>query len=361
MNKKILTIQILLLLLLSSISHAHETRQSTAENIALQTGKFIWMPHYNKAILKPVNTGGENWISVKDPSIVEYKDRWHLFCTVRGQKRSHAIVYLSFDSLYKTLEADQHILTCHDGYFCAPQVFYFKPHKKWYLICQASDESWQPKYQPAFSTTTEISDPNSWAKLKPLGAKQADGKSGLDFWIICDDTKAHLFFTTLDGRMWREETALDDFPHGWSAPSLAIQGDIFEASHTYKLIDKDLYLTIVEAQNGHGWRYYKAYLADTLDGQWRPLAAEKDKAFASMKNTYPDKKRWTDSISHGELIRAGYDQRLEVSTQMMKFLFQGVSDTKRRGKDYGQIPWRLGLLHQVPTPPPKENIQNNSP
>ena len=41
---------------------------------------------------------------------------------------------------------------------------------------------------------------------------------------------------------------------------------------------------VVEAQNGHGWRYYKAYLADRLDGQWIPLAAEKDVAFASMLN-----------------------------------------------------------------------------
>ena len=35
-----------------------------------------------------------------------------------------------------------------------------------------------------------------------------------------------------------------------------------EASHTYRLKGQDKYLTLVEAQNGHGWRYYKAYIAE---------------------------------------------------------------------------------------------------
>jgi hypothetical protein len=35
--------------------------------------------------------------------------------------------------------------------------------------------------------------------------------------------------------MWREDTSLTDFPTGWSEPVLAIKGDVFEASHVYKL------------------------------------------------------------------------------------------------------------------------------
>jgi hypothetical protein len=170
------------------------------------------------------------------------------------------------------------------------------------------------------------------------------GKSGLDFWIICDDVKAHLFFTTLDGRMWREETPLGDFPVGWSEPTLAIRGDIFEASHTYRLKGLGKYLTLVEAQGGYGWRYYKAYLADELDGRWTSLAATKDNAFASMSNVRPVGERWTDCISHGELLRAGYDHRLEVDAASLRFLFQGVRDKDRTGRPYGQIPWRLGIL-----------------
>jgi len=53
---------------------------------------------------------------------------------------------------------------------------------------------------------------------------------------------------------------------------------------------------------------------------------------------------WTDSFSHGELIRDGYDETLEVAPADLRFLFQGVTDEAMAGKPYGQIPWRLGLL-----------------
>ncbi|MCR4413476.1 MAG: non-reducing end alpha-L-arabinofuranosidase family hydrolase [Thermoguttaceae bacterium] len=311
----------------------------------LLAGRFQW--RISDPLVAPADRPEDPCYSVKDPSIVFHRGRWHLFCTIRSQKRSHQIEYLTFSDWREAGSARRHVLHPSDGFFCAPQVFYFAPHQKWYLICQASDESWQPKYGAAYSTTTDIADPESWSKLKPLGAKQADGKSGLDFWIICDDEKAHLFFTTLDGRMWREETRLEDFPGGWSEARLAIQGDIFEASHTYKLQGLDKYLTLVEAQGGHGWRYYKAYLADRLDGPWQPLAATKDHSFASMANTKPARERWTDSISHGELLRAGIDQRLEVDPANLRFLFQGASDQARAGKPYGQIPWRLGILEPM--------------
>ena len=114
--------------------------------------------------------------------------------------------------------------------------------------------------------------------------------------------------------MWRSRTPLGEFPRGWSPPRIALEADVFEASHTYRLQGRGQYLTLIEAQNGHGWRYYKAYLADRLDGEWRPLAADKDRAFASLANVEHPAIQWTDSISHGELLRSGYDQRLEVDT-----------------------------------------------
>ncbi len=311
----------------------------------LLTGQFQW--RVSQPLVKPLQRPDDTCYSVKDPSVVYYRGSWHLFCTIRGRKPSHQIEYLTFGDWKETDKAKRHLLTMHGGHFCAPQVFYFRPHRKWYLICQASDDSWEPKYGAAYSTSTDITDPASWSPLAPLRHKRANGKSGLDFWIICDDAKAHLFFTTLDGRMWREETSLADFPTGWSEPALAIQGDIFEASHIYRLRGLDKYLTVVEAQGGHGWRYFKAYLADRLDGEWTPLAATKEKTFASMANTQPHGKRWTDSISHGELLRAGFDERLEVDPTNLRFLFQGVSDQARGGKPYGQIPWRLGMLQPV--------------
>ncbi len=317
--------------------------QSVADLLA---GRFRWS--IGPPLVSPAESPDDAYYSVKDPSIVFHEGRWHLFCTVRGVNRSHRIEYLTFTDWHAIGSARRRMLTMHPGYFCAPEVFFFAPQGKWYLICQASDEAWDPKYGAAYATTTNIEDAGSWSALTPLGARPADGKAGLDYWVICDEAKAYLFFTTLDGRMWREETSLQDFPRGWSEPALAIQGDIFEASHTYRLQGLDKYLTVVEAQGGHGWRYFKAYLADRLDGEWTPLAASREQTFASMANATPDGERWTDCISHGELLRTGIDQTLEVDPANLRCLFQGVLDLDRNGKPYGQIPWRLGLLTPAP-------------
>lgn len=299
-------------------------------------------------LILPEDIAGISCYSIKDPSIVRYHGRWHLFCTIRGKERSHAVVYLSFKEWHEARKAKRHLLHMHEGYYCAPQVFYFSRHKRWYMICQAASDEWEPRYQPAFATSKDIADPESWSKLRPLYDKKPDNiKAWLDFWVICDDAKAHLFFTSLNGRMWRSETKLADFPHGWSKPVEALRGDVFEASHTYRLKGRGEYLTLIEAQGGHGWRFYKAYLADRLEGPWKSLAATKDLAFASMRNVEHPADRWTDSISHGELLRSGYDERLDVDPRKLRLLFQGVLDRDRRGKPYGQIPWRLGILEAV--------------
>jgi len=310
----------------------------------LAAGEFRW--RIGEPLVAPAARPGDPCYSVKDPSIVRQAGRWHLFCTIRSRDRTHQIEYLSFADWAEAGAAERHVLALHGGYFCAPQVFFYTPHKKWYLICQASDDAWEPPYGAAYATADRIDNPGAWSGLRPLGARPADGKSGLDFWVICDERKAHLFFTTLDGRMWREETRREDFPAGWSEPTLAIEGDIFEAGHVYRLARVERYLALVEAQGGHGWRYYKAYIADRLEGEWRPLADTRDKAFASMANARPaaEGAAWTDCVSHGELLRTGCDERLEVDPAGLRFLFQGVSDAARAGKGYGEIPWRLGLL-----------------
>ncbi|HYV29465.1 MAG TPA: non-reducing end alpha-L-arabinofuranosidase family hydrolase [Candidatus Eisenbacteria bacterium] len=308
----------------------------------LLAGKFDWT--FGPPLVSPVVRPEDPCISMKDPSIVRFGNRWHLFCTIRSPKRSHQIEYLSFEDWKNADAAPRHVLKISDGYFCAPQVFYFSPQRKWYLIFQTSDPSRKPALQPAWSTTTNLADPDSWTKPTLLFAAQPDNvKAWIDFWVICDDLEAHLFFTSNNGLMWRAETKLADFPSGWTTPRVVLRGDIFEASHTYRLKGLNKFLTLIEAQNGNR-RYYQAYLADRLDGEWQPLAATKDKPFASPANAHDAGQHWTDSFSHGELLRAGFDQNLEVDPATLRFLFQGVTDQAMAGKKYGEIPWRLGVL-----------------
>jgi hypothetical protein len=305
-------------------------------------GRFKWM--VSAPLVSPIQRPDDLTYSIKDPTVVHYGGEWHLFCTIRGKNRSHQIEYLRFEDWKGVQSAKRFVLKLSDGYFCAPQVFYFAPHKKWYLICQVIDKSRKPALQPAYSTTSVITDHDSWRKPELLFSRHPENvKMWIDFWVICDATRAHLFFTSLDGRMWRSETKLTEFPAGWSLPQVVLRGDIFEASHTYRLKGLDKFLTVVEAQAGTR-RYYKAYVAETLDGQWIPLAATKDKPFAGPVNTRHKGVHWTDSFSHGELLRRGYDQNLVADPVDLRFLFQGVTDKEKRGKKYGQIPWRLGML-----------------
>jgi Glycosyl hydrolase family 62 len=309
----------------------------------MATGDFVWAS--TGPMVSPAQRPADPCYSIKDPTVVRYENRWHLFCTIRSVKRSHQIEYLSFDDWTNANKAARHILAITNGYFCAPQIFYFTSHRMWYLIYQASDTNRPVALQPAFSTSTNIADPTSWTTPVFLYDRHpANIKGWIDFWVICDGTKAHLFFTSNNGLMWRAETKFADFPRGWSEPAIVLRDDIFEASHTYKLKGQNEYLTVIEAIGNQGRRYYKAYLANRLDGEWKPLAASREKPFASTLNTRFAGAPWADSISHGEMIRAGYDERLEIDATDRVFLYQGVSDKDRAGKKYGEIPWQLGLL-----------------
>jgi hypothetical protein len=316
---------------------------ASADTPRALTGDFKWT--VGAPLVSPAQRTDDPCDSVKDPTVVFHEGRWHLFTTIRSRKRTHQIEYLSFRDWPEANAAKRHILTFNPGYFCAPQVFYFTPHKKWYLLHQMADPSRKLALQPAISTTESIGDPGSWSTAEMLfKAHPEDVTAWIDFWIICDDSKAHLFFTGNNGLMWRSETALNDFPFGWNRPAVVLRDDIFEASHTYKLKGHNQYLTVVEAQGGNGWRYYKAYTADKLDGAWKPLAATREKPFAAISNVRDSAAHWTDSISHGELLRTGYDEKMEVDPANLKFLFQGVTESARAGKKYGEIPWKLGLL-----------------
>ncbi|MCD6288481.1 MAG: family 43 glycosylhydrolase, partial [Candidatus Hydrogenedentes bacterium] len=301
----------------------------------------------SEPLVRPVNHGNDLCYSVKDPSIVRYNGRWHLFCTIRSKVRTHQIEYLSFADWADVDHAERHVLDLTDGFCCAPQVFFFSPQKKWYMICQVQDPTRNPSLQPAYSTSDNLSDPKSWSKPKLLFDEQpANVKMWIDFWVICDGQKAYLFFTSHVGWMWQSETQLSEFPAGWSKPKVVLKGDIFEASHTYRLKGEDRFLTLVEARDKEHRRYLKAFTADRIDGDWNLFGGG---PFVSPRNVRFLGSHWTDSFSHCEILRNGYDEALEIDPNNLRILFQGAKGGTKPGQDYGKIPWRLGLLKPDPT------------
>jgi hypothetical protein len=311
---------------------------------------FAWT--LSPPLITPAGGAGGPRVAVKDPTAVFFEGRWHVFMTVRRAETPVGMEYVSFEKWEIADQAPRHALKWHDRYFCAPQVFYFRPHKRWYLVYQVGQPERKLQLQPAYATTEKIADPDSWAPGK-LFFPEADPKGvsrWIDFWVICDDQRAYLFFTSNNGNLWRMWTPIERFPEGFDHCELALRADIFEAAHVYRLPGQEKYLTLVEAQGKQGRRYYTAYTADRLDGQWTPLADTEDRPFAGAANVRRPGPPWADNISHGELLRAGCDETLLVDPANLRFLIQGVNNDAKGDKGYGGIPWRLGLLTLTPAP-----------
>ena len=301
-------------------------------------------------LIQPVSDATHHLVSIKDPTVVRYEGRWHIYATVANAAGEWNMVYLSFADWADAGAAKPVYLDAANpglrGYHCAPQLFYFRPQHQWYLIYQS-----QP---PTYSTTANMTKPETWSQPAFFFAQEPPGvpKLWLDFWVICDAENAYLFSSGDDGRWYRCQTKLADFPHGFSAPVVVMampnRYDLFEGSCVYHLKNTGRYLAIIECIARNGDRYYKSFLADRLDGAWRPLAAAEDHPFAGGANVSYEAgvTPWTRDISHGEMLRDGFDETLTLDPTHLRFLYQGLDRSTPRDMEYNQLPYRLALLRQ---------------
>lgn len=284
-------------------------------------------------LIAPPEVPEERIYSVKDPSFIRFAGHHHLFATVRGERRSHRLLYLRFAEMDRPEASVRAFLTLGTEMIAAPQIFLHRRDGRFFLVFQAHGPF---PYGPAYATN-ETLDPDGWSDAKPLYAKRPEGvERWLDFWIIGDGDRTFLFFTSLDGKMWRAETRTERFPEGFGRPVVALEADLFEASHVYRL--RDRFLCVVEAKR-LGRRYQRLFVADSLDGAWRDAGV-----FAVATEVDFAGQRWTDSISHGELLRSGAGERMEIAPGPLQYLFQGARDLEVIGRAYGKVPWRIGLL-----------------
>ena len=291
-------------------------------------------------VLMPGAKGSVDDEGVKDPTIVQYQGKWHIFYTI-SRKDPDGICYVSGDSL-ETINAspryrmEQFKGLTSDKKGGAPQVFYFEPQKLWYLIYQTKDFNRQPVY----STTATIGKPESWTKTRNLIEREEPDVKWIDFWVICDETKAYFFYSRGRKDVYVRWTKIEDFPNGFSPGQLAFSPmaePLTEAVHIYKVKGKKQYHMLYETRpKSNPQRRYGLAVASNLLGPWERVAddyAISDKLFFA-----DDAKRWTHHVSHGEMIRSGYDQRLEYDPADSRFLIQGVTEeTKEEG-------WRLGIF-----------------
>jgi hypothetical protein len=117
------------------------------------------------------------------------------------------------------------------------------------------------------------------------------------------------------------------------------------------------FLALVECMSHRGGsRYYRAFTADRLDGEWKPLRdADNEKTpFAGNANvrTANGAPLWTDGISHGELLREGADETATIDPQNIRFLYQGLP-RETHEPNYVLLPYRLALLRSQTSAPAK--------
>jgi hypothetical protein len=131
---------------------------------------------------------------------------------------------------------------------------------------------------------------------------------------------------------------------------------MFEAAHVFHVKKSDKYLILLEggyfeqAKNHYGDarnRFVLAMVADKLEGPWVRVEDDNDEYFGFAGNLFNEdgsKSKYTQ-VSHPELIRSGYDQKLEIEDFKLDLLFQAFdADGIGDDYDYNDLPWELAVM-----------------
>jgi len=320
----------------------------SAKSAAALPSTFKWSS--SGALISPKPDATHNIAGIKDPTVVYYNGKYHVFASTANAS-GYNLVYLNFSDWSQAGSATHHYLdrtAIGSGYRAAPQVFYYAPQRLWYLVYQTGNAS--------YSTNPDISNPNGWSAPRNFYASMPDiirqnigNGYWVDMWVICDSANCYLFSSDDNGRLYRSQTTVGQFPNGFTNTVIAAQDSnryaLFEASNVYKVQGANQYLLLVEAIGSDGRRYFRSWTTGSLAGSWTPLAATESNPFARASNVTFPAGAWTKDISHGEMIRAGYDQTLTIPACRLQYLYQG-KDPNASG-DYNSLPWRLGLLTQT--------------
>ncbi|MFJ2240766.1 non-reducing end alpha-L-arabinofuranosidase family hydrolase [Streptomyces sp. NPDC087859] len=331
-----------------STTGAQSTTALSAKSAAALPSRFSWSS--SGALIGPKPDSSHNIAAVKDPSVVYYNGKYHVFAST-ASSAGYNLVYLSFSDWSQAGSATHHYLdrtAIGTGYRAAPQVFYNTAQRLWYLVYQTGNAS--------YSTNPDISNPNGWSAPRNFYASMPDiirqnigNGHWVDMWVICDSANCYLFSSDDNGHLYRSRTTVGQFPNGFTNTVIVAQDSnkyaLWEASNVYKVQGSDQYLLLVEAIGSDGRRYFRSWTTSSLAGSWTPLAASESNPFAKASNVTFPSGSWTRDISHGEMIRAGYDQTLTIPSCRLQYLYQGMNPNA--GGDYNNLPWRLGLLTQT--------------
>ncbi|ONK10554.1 non-reducing end alpha-L-arabinofuranosidase family hydrolase [Streptomyces sp. MP131-18] len=334
---------------MSSASASVEEPAAGQPSAADLPSSFQWTSPGPVVSVKPDSS--HDVVSVKDPTVVQYDGEWQVYFTVANTDGAWSLAHTSFTDWSQANEAPHTFLDTNpdigNRYAAAPHLFYFEPRDEWHLVYQTG--------LPSYSVSDDPGDPHSWSaprnyqdEMPDIVRENIGNGHWLDYWVICDDTMCYLFSADDNGHLYRAETTVAEFPEGFDNTRIVLEdtpNNLFEGEAVYYVEDTGTYLLIMEAIGSDGRRWYRSFTADTLDSPWQPLADTQDNPFARANNVSFPQGAWTQDISHGELLRNGYDQRMTIDSCELQLLYQGLDPAA--GGDYSQLPWHLGLATQT--------------
>ena len=167
--------------------------------------------------------------------------------------------------------------------------------------------------------------------------------------------------------MFRVNCPLKNFPEGFSnsKPEIALsQQDIdnsiswrmFEAAHIYYVNKENNYLILLEGAYDHPSRegdidsrnrFIFGMTADSLNGKRKRIENDNNEFLADANKLFSKDGGSTNftQISHPELIRSGYNQKLEIEDYKLTMLFQSFDGSViPHCYNYNELPWELALM-----------------
>lgn len=347
---------------------------------AVQYKKWI----VSKPILMRGPDGSFDNIAVKDPSIVFYNDKYHLFYTtksgVMNESISHFNVakgkwnlgmstgYVAAATLEELQNAKRYDLMAAypEDVIFDPQVFWFEPHKMWYMIVHKKVKT-KRLLAPFYCTNRNIEDVNGWSKPVEIVTGKNNDEFWIDFWIICDDNNAFMFYSNQKGSVLSLKCPLQNFPQGFSQSkeqvAITLKGEnengiwtIFEGAQVYHVKNPDKYLFISECKydtdTNHNQydakrRFVVGMVADKLEGPWTRLEKDENEFLmnaSAMEYEDGSKPKYT-MVSLPAYIGSGVDQRMQIDDFKIRSLFQAFDSSKvSQDLGYNELPWELAIM-----------------